>query len=34
MKKCIRMGITLLKFVICGGISAVLRSQIMFYALP
>ena len=31
MNKCIRMGITAFKFVIWGGKSAVLRSQITFY---
>ena len=31
MNKCIRMGITAIKFVIWGGKSAVLRSQITFY---
>ena len=31
MNKCIRMGITAFKFVIWGGKSAVLRSEISFY---
>ena len=31
MKSCIRMGITVLKFVIWGGKSCVLWSQIAFY---
>ena len=31
MNKCIRMGKTAFKFVIWGGKSAVLRSQITFY---
>ena len=31
MKKCIRMGITVLKIVIWGGKTSVLRSQISFY---
>ena len=31
MNKCIRMGITAVKFVIWGGKLAVLWSQIMFY---
>ena len=33
MNKCIRIGITAFKFVIWGGKSAVLQSQITFYRL-
>ena len=31
VKKYIRMGITIFKFVIWGGISSDIRSEIMFY---